>query len=249
MNVSLHILCFNESGILPYALRHYATFCTRMVMHDMGSSDGSQEIAKSFGAEVVQHDGKSEFNDMQNKHIKQESWKGETADWVIQADTDELIYFPSGAKACLEAYSQQRLPIVKPYGFEMFSDEYPTGSGQIYDYVKNGSRDDRWYAKPILFSPRLVKSVEFSTGAHTVEAVLHNGRKVTNPIRPSNPSCFLLHYHHIGGVNLIAQRYAENQKRQSAMNKKMGWGNQEDPMKHAMDKRAAITAGLGRVVL
>ena len=242
------MLCYNEARILPFSLRHYATFCSRMVVHDMGSTDGCQEIARRFGAEVIQHDGKGEFNDMQNKRIKETSWIGSKSDWVIQADADELIYFPMGAEFCLSSYQRQALPIVKPYGFEMIEDVFPTDEGQIYDYVKNGARDDRWYAKPILFSPKLVKSVEFSTGSHTVEAVLNSGRKAPNPTAPSSPSCYLLHFHHIGGVDYITQRYDENQKRQSAMNKKMGWGNQEDPRKHAMDKRNAIMAKLERVI-
>jgi glycosyltransferase involved in cell wall biosynthesis len=50
MKIHCHLLTRNEQHILPYSLRHYATFCERIFVHDMGSTDGTLEIAKSFGA-------------------------------------------------------------------------------------------------------------------------------------------------------------------------------------------------------
>lgn len=246
--VNAHVLCYNEAEIIGYAVRHYRTFCSRVIVHDLGSTDGSQDIAIKEGSSVIQRDCKGEFDDRLNKEIKQESWKNSDSAWIIQADADELIYFPTGATLALASYESQGLAVVKPYGFEMLSDEYPTGPGQIYDYVKMGSREELWYSKPILFSPKRVKHMEFSTGAHTVEVTLVSGRKLPNPTKFSNPACYLLHYHHLGGVDRIGRRYADNQKRQSAMNKKMHWGCQTDPFAHAHHKRTMILPKLERVI-
>ena len=248
--VSAHILAYNEREIIPYAVRHYKTYCNEIVIHDLGSTDGTQKIATDAGARVQQHDCRGEFNDMLNKTLKNTCWHGTSADWVLCVDADELIYFPSGAEVSLKAYDDAAVPVVKPYGYEMFSDIYPTGDGQIYEYVKQGARDDFWYGKAELFSPKRVGSVDFGTGAHVTHAVLHGGRKILVDSRtpPTAPSVYLLHFKHIGGIERLTRLYAENQARQSAENKRMGWGNQEDPGKHARDKRRAITAKLERVI-
>ena len=251
MNICAHVLCYNEEEILKYSLRHYTSFCNRVVVHDLGSKDDSVGIARFYECDVMQHDCKGEFDDRLNKQIKEESWKGRSADWIIQADADELIYFPSGSFASFSAYDLAEIPVVKPHGFEMFSDSFPQTDRQIYDEIKMGASDDFWYAKPVIFSATRVKSIVFGTGAHWCEATLLDGRKhkaLQSPPVFTNPPCFLLHFHHIGGLERIARRYDENQKRQSAMNKKMRWGNMEDPLKHAKDKRAMIMSKLQQVI-
>ncbi len=250
MTCHAHIICFNEREILPYTIRHYRTFCERVVIHDMGSTDGSQGVAVDCGASVTQHDGRGEFDDRDNKQIKQESWKLSGADWVIEADADELIYCPGGVAATFAAYEAQKLAVIKPYGYEMTCSEYPTTLGQIYEEVKHGARDDYWYAKPILFNPRMVASIEFSTGAHTCVAKLKDRRvvKLDHNSPASTPSCYLLHFHHLGPLERVAKLYDENRARQSAINKKMKWGLQEPGLTHAKKKRAAILSRIERVL-
>ncbi len=249
--VTLHLLCFNEADILPFSLRHYATFCSRMVVHDLGSNDGSQSIALAAGAEVNQHDCHGEFDDRLNKRIKEEEWKGDDCDFAIMADADELIYFPGGAFQAFSAYETQGLAVIKPRGYEMFSDVFPETEGQIYDEIKMGAPDFFWYSKPIMFSPKRVASIIFGMGSHWCEATLHDGRKVKLLQEPplfSTPEACLLHCHHIGGVERIARRYDENFKRQSEINHRMKWGNQKPGIEHAMEKRAAILSGVRKVI-
>lgn len=250
MNVIAHILCLNESAILPFALRHYAAYCSRIVVHDLGSSDGSQDIARAAGAEIRQHDCHGEFDDRLNQRIKNEEWKTTPADWVIMADADEMIYFPMGAEETISAYSTAGNTVIKPFGYEMLDDKYPSGSGQIYDEVKMGARDDYWYGKPVMFSPALVRSVSFSTGAHTVKAMLKVGRTVDagHNSPPTQPPAYLLHFHHIGGIDRISRLYDENRARQSAINKQMKWGLQEPGAVHAQRKRDLILTKLERVI-
>jgi len=250
MKVEVHLLCFQEREILPYALRHWKTFASRIVVHDLGSTDGCQQIASEFCVDLKQWDCKGEFDDRLNKKIKNEAWLGTDADWVACVDADELIYFPSGAEFTLETYAGQGVEIIKPHGYEMMSDVFPTGSGQIYDEVKHGTREVLWYSKPGMFNAKRVESLDFGTGAHVVTATMKDGRRVyvDNKTPPCSPSTYFLHFHHIGGLDRITKRYAENQARQSAMNKQMNWGNREPPRKHAEDKRRMILARLERVL-
>lgn len=248
MNVA-HILCYNEAEIIGYTLRHYATFCQRIVLHDLGSTDGSQEIARLAGAEIVQWDCKQEFDDRLNQRIKNEEWLKTPADWVIMADADEFMYFPAGAALTLAAYDAGHLHVVKPYGYEMLADKFPTTTGQIYDEVKMGGRDDRWYAKPIMFSAKRVKSVSFSMGAHEISGVLKNGQQFGNPKVFSLPPTYHLHMHHIRSLEEVATRYNAVRARLSTINKQMRWGLTTTGEIHALEKRTAIKSRLERVVV
>ena len=248
MKIETHILAYNEEEIFIYAVRHYATFADRIILHDLGSTDGTLAIAAQFGIEVRRWDSKNQVNDLLNKKIKDEAWRGTDADWVIMADTDELIYFPKGAADSFNSYAAQGLPIVKPQGFEMFSETYPITNGQIYDEVKFGARDDRWYAKPIIFNPKLIKSIDFSPGAHTCIATLKSGAKFENPTKHSEPPAYLLHFHQIGPIEEIARGYDDHIARMCEGNKKNHWGNFEPGIKHARDKRDYILSRLEKVI-
>lgn len=246
-SVDVHVLCFNERDILPYTLRHYATFCDRMIVHDGLSTDGSREIAKGFGAEVV--DFKTDgVNDMLFKQLKENCWRGTKADWAITVDADELIYFPEGAFHTLEAYESNREAIIKPRGYEMLSEVFPTTEGQIYSEVTHGAPELKWYSKPVLFAPKRIRKLIFSAGCHTAWVDTIDGRKISDPQVPSDPPTFLLHCHHLGPLERVGQRYAGQQSRHSQTNIKNNWGNFEDPHKHARDKRAAISARLEQVI-
>jgi hypothetical protein len=248
VKIETHILAYNGAEIFIYAARHYATFANRIILHDLGSTDGTLDIAAQFGIEVRQWDCKNEVNNLLHKQIKEQAWRGTDSDWVIVADTDELLYFPNGVADSFNSYSAQGLPVVKPHGFEMFSETFPVTEGQIYDEVKFGARDDRWYAKPVVFSPKLVESIQFTAGAHECWATLKSGAKFDNPTRHSEPPAYLLHFHHIHPLEILARNYDDRLARKSEVDKKNRWGNFEPGIKHALDKRAYITGRLERVI-
>jgi glycosyltransferase involved in cell wall biosynthesis len=248
MKTDVHLLCFNEAEILPYTLRHYRTFADRIIVHDGFSTDRSRDIAASFGAEVADWDTGGKLNDKLAMELKNTCWLGTTADWVICADADELIYFPEGAEKTLREYDEFEVSLVKPHGWEMCSDVFPTGDGQLYDYVKMGAKEERWYSKPILFSPKRVASVQFSPGAHQVKARYHDGKLIPHPVNYSYPATYLLHCKHLGPVERIAARYDAVRKRLAPVNEKHRWGNFEPGLKHAQDKRDAILPRLEQVI-
>ena len=247
--VEVHVLAFNEAELMPYVLRHYRTFADRIVIHDAGSTDGTQGIAKTGGAEVVPWETGGEFNDQLAMELKNTCWHGTLADWVIVCDCDELWYFPDGAQRQLMAYFDQQIAVVKPQGFNMVSEVYPTTTGQIYDEVKTGSPEP-WYAKCALFSPRLVREMHYLPGAHDCKALLYSGEWIDLPMgSPSSvPPSYLLHYHHLGPVERLARLNDEKRARLAPIHKVCGWGNFEDGLKHAQDIRAKINANLLQVI-
>jgi glycosyltransferase involved in cell wall biosynthesis len=246
--ITAHILTRNEEHILPYTLRHYTSFCNKVFIHDMGSTDQTLDIAKEFGAAIYNWDTGGLFDDNLNNRIKNECWKGLDADWVMVLDADEIIYFPLGFKETLSAYDGQRLAIARPYGFEMLHDTWPNPKGQIYDEAKYGARLDD-YSKPVLFAPKRIERIRFSTGAHTLdEIVLAPNAAPVNLREYSNPPCCLLHYHQIGPIEKIAARYDDHTARMCAANIQNRWGNQKPGSVHTIEKRNFIKNHLERVM-
>lgn len=250
MNVEVHILAFNEAQIIAYALRHYSTFAQRIVIHDGGSDDGTQDIAAKYGAEVIPWNTGGRLNDELAMKLKNECWHGTDADWVICVDADEFIYFPAGSKETLAVYDKRGAAVIKPHGFEMFSEEYPTTAGQIYEQCAMGAPDNVWYSKPVLFSPKRVDDSGFGVGAHESTPLLKNGMRVNIGAswpKPS-PRTFLLHYHQLGPIERVAARYDATRLRLSAINERNRWGNFEPGLVHAQRKRALILPHLQRVI-
>lgn len=246
--VQVLIMAYNEEQMLPYTLRHYTTFADRILVFDGGSTDRTLEICREYGAQVVDYrtDG---LNDRLNMQAKNQGWINDgQSDWIICVDTDEIVYFPNGAQKTLEEYDRLRLSIVKTRGYEMLSDTLPTTKGQIYEELYMGAKEDKWYSKPILFSPRRLKSISFAAGAHTATGIDLNGHFVPNPGAVPEMPAYLLHYHHIGPIERLAARYDATRARLSSENVKNRWGNFDAGMKHALDKRALILPGLHRVV-
>ncbi len=248
--VEVHLLTWNEEAMLPYTLRHYRTFAQKIGVHDSFSTDRTREIARQYGAIVEDWDTGGVFDDEINMNLKNSCWKGTGSDWVICADCDELLWFPGGAKEALRAYDNLCVAMVKPHGFEMLSEVFPTTPGQIYDEVKFGASDSKWYAKPILFSPRRVAESGLGFGAHAAEPTLRDGHKlfIGHDCPKTKPDCFLLHFHQIWPVDRIAKVYDVRRTRLSENNVRNRRGNFDPGLKHALEKRAFIKANLQQVV-
>ena len=245
--VQVHVLCYNEREILPYSLRHYATFADSIVVHDAFSTDGSREIARSYGADVQdwQTDG---VNDLLAKQLKERSVMQCRDDWCITVDADELIYFPQGAAYTLESYDAQGVAVVRTRGFELFSDAFPTTEGQIYDEVKQGSPSQKWYGKAVLVAPKRIRSITFGAGAHNTWAKLKDGTAWNDVQEVTQPETYLLHAKHLGPIERDIARYDRQRSRLSQKNLQMGWGNLSPSRTHALEKRAEIAAGLRRII-
>ncbi|WP_248310779.1 glycosyltransferase family 2 protein [Bosea vaviloviae] len=81
------LLTFNEAKHLPRALASVRDIASEIFVIDSGSTDGTQELARSMGASVLQ-------NAFVN-HAQQFQWGMDnapiTADWVMRLDADEIV--------------------------------------------------------------------------------------------------------------------------------------------------------------
>jgi glycosyl transferase family 2 len=249
VNIHVHLLSHDHEPILKWSIRHYRTFANRIVVHD-GGPDHTQKIhALTHGCEVLEWETGGQLNDELAMKLKNECWIGTDADWVIVADADELIYFPQGATLTIAGLEDLGAAMIKPQGYEMFSDELPPEKGQIYETIKDGARDDKWYAKPILFSPARISETEFGLGAHEADPVMKNGKQYhVGANWPISPDVYLLHFHQIGGLQRIAERYDATRKRLSRVNEQHLWGNFKPGLEHAQEKRDYILPRLQSVI-
>lgn len=270
MNLEVHILTSDYSWVLPWTLRHYCSFADRVIVHDGGPSwdeEGTtRKLCACHGAIWRQWDTAGELNDDLAVKLKNSCWRDTDAAWVIVADDDELIWFPEPAmvdgrrfvehaavaRHVLSVYENLGAAVIKPHGFEMFSDTLPVlgEHNQIWGAIRDGAPDDKWYAKPVLFSARRVADSGFGLGAHEARVVTKDGYAlvVDKDWPRANPPAYLLHYHQIGPEAFVAERYDATFRRFSQKNLAHGWGNHTPGAIHVREKRSAIMPNLRRVV-
>jgi len=189
----------NEALLMPYFVRHYRTFCERVIVFDDHSDDGTPDLAYEGGAEVeVFPWSTGKFDDtiivaFANRHYR-EAARGQ-ADWIMWVDGDEFVYRDHllDRLAVLKA-AGVTLPIVR--GYAMCAPQPPTGTGQLVEEVTTGVIDPV-YDKRIVVDPAL--DIEWQVGKHAIMATDavedHDGE----------PPIKLLHYRWFGEAEHVAR--------------------------------------------
>lgn len=92
--ISCCMIVKNEQSMLPRCLKSIDGVWDQLVIVDTGSTDGTVEIAKSFGAEVYHHEWENDFSLHRNQSIEYA-----TGDWIFIIDADEeLVTKPTNFK-------------------------------------------------------------------------------------------------------------------------------------------------------
>ena len=190
-------------------LDYYSGFCQKIVIYDNESDDNSPLIIKSYlNSEVRTYLSNCEIRDDLYVNIKNNVWKESRgkADWVIVCDTDEILYHPHIMEK-LDELKARGVTIIKPYGYDMYSETLPQKS--IFE-IKHGIQDNRHFGKCIIFDPNLIEEINFNPGCHKCKpkgkVKLYN----SNDIK-------LLHYKHLN-LEYLLDRYDSFRKRLSKQN-------------------------------
>ena len=208
---------------MPYWLRHYTQFVDKIIVYDDNSDDGSKELMLDAGVEVraCPWSGIDDiiyplFASNQYKEARQQ------ADWVIWVDGDEFIYHPN-IRSRLEQLTRSGVTVPHTQGYNMFSDGPPTGSGQIYDEIKNGVADHR-YSKPVVINPDV--DLVWEPGRHNAYFV--SAKRDDDGKEPLK----LLHYRWFGRDEFI-HRNDQIWKNMTAQNRNAGLGSNSYPNSQA----------------
>jgi tetratricopeptide (TPR) repeat protein len=89
--LSVCMIVRNEEADLPRALESVAGLADEVVIVDTGSTDGTAEIARTFGASVFEHEWKDDFAEAKNAALEKAA-----GEWVLFLDADE--YVPQGSR-------------------------------------------------------------------------------------------------------------------------------------------------------
>lgn len=86
MSISIAVATYNEEKNLPSCLDSVRDWVEEIVVVDGGSTDRTVEIAKKYGAKIIESDNPSIF------HInKQKAIDACKSDWILQLDADEIV--------------------------------------------------------------------------------------------------------------------------------------------------------------
>ncbi|OGH60409.1 MAG: hypothetical protein A3G34_10235 [Candidatus Lindowbacteria bacterium RIFCSPLOWO2_12_FULL_62_27] len=94
--ISLAMIAKNEEKRIERAIRSVQGCIDEIVVVDTGSVDGTREIARKLGAEVLEHPFRGDFSEARNVSLS-----GCRGDWILVLDADE--FFPLSPKVMLEA--------------------------------------------------------------------------------------------------------------------------------------------------
>ena len=86
LTLSLCMIVRDEEQMLPRCLAAVAPAVDEIVIVDTGSADRTVEIAKSFGAKVIEFEWTGSFSDARNV-----SFEAATGDWMMYLDADEVL--------------------------------------------------------------------------------------------------------------------------------------------------------------
>lgn len=202
-NIEALVLAWNESQTIGLTIKHYQSFCSKVTLYDNFSDDGTDEIAKSLGCEVIKFGRKGELNDAEYLKVKNRAWKKSKADFVVIVDADEILQTPI----------EFDCTIFKTKGFNIYSHDVPRES---FFEINTGIWDDN-YSKSVIFSPRHITDINYSYGAHSCDP--------KGEIKYSKGTLTLFHYRAIGGPDKLVARHAQYRKRMGYINKSLGLGS------------------------
>lgn len=207
----------NEALLMPYWLRHYRTFCDRLIVYDDESDDGTQRIVKEGGGELRPYPG-SGLDDQAMAAFASETYREARgqAEWVVWVDADEFLYALQ-IKARLAALRADGVTLIQTEGYSMIGDAPPVGRGQIYAECRQGFLNER-YGKVCCFDPAL--DLTFDPGRHEIR-IRGDARQQAEPFK-------LLHYRYFG-QEYHRERNNRNWARLTEANKSSRFGFEVAP--------------------
>ncbi len=219
MRIWLFCILRNERLLLPYFLRHYVPWVDKLIFYDDRSDDGTREKIKECPkAELRDWIGSLGIVDDEFLHFANEQWKEARgqAEWVIWVDADEFLYHPNMLEL-LAGYLKDGVEVPQVAGYTMFSREFPTTSGQIYEQVRSGASDGYWDKKAIFRG-----NMFWTMGRHTIDFTRFNP--------PSSPTCEikLLHFRGLG-MDYVRWRHHRNWERVPEHCRRMNLGSNCSP--------------------
>lgn len=188
MKYWVYMPLWNDSDLVRIILKHYET-ADRIIFYDAGSTDDGPEIIKSAGRDIRYLEKSDRLCDKINIEMKNHAWKEAKghADYVIVADTDELIFFPKYPNDIISALTSWKnnkithssvtsvAVIMKDEEFKESLSRLSTNQQPNLSILKglredpimiHINKDPYMYDKPLIFDPNQIIETNFHPGQH-----------------------------------------------------------------------------------
>ena len=210
--MTIFTIAYNEEILIQHFINHYRSKFPgcRIIVFDNYSTDKTREIVRDNEGEVWMYDSHNQIRDDLYLKIKNNCWKWCDDDWVCICDVDELCDIN---ETQLNSEAKAGATVIKFTGWHMVNTS--TDPNNINLHLDSGIRDTM-YDKCLMFSPKHIKEINYSVGAHGCKII---GKRKYG----GHYNC--RHLKFIGKNHLI-KRYTEFASRLSDENKKLGWGVQ-----------------------
>jgi hypothetical protein len=211
IGVEIHTLAYNEEAMVPHFFDWYQSRLPQalIVVHDNESTDSTADVVISRGGLVEPFSTGGVCRDDVLIEVKNEAWKGSSADWVIVCDMDEFLDVDQ------EFLSTTKFDVIRGIGFDMVG---VTGNPAA---TRQGIRApvlDKFAA----WRPGRTAEISFSIGGHDARP---------QPLDASKPLLMgrrrFFHYKWLS-PEYVLERYALLNDRRSELNREMGWGSHYD---------------------
>lgn len=212
--IHVYTVCWNEERFLPFFIKHYSSFCDKIIVYDNESTDSTLDIlAQNPNVSVITYKTGNKINDNEYQRIKNNAWKQsrDKADFVIVCDIDELLYAKTGdIKSILK---QTNKTVFRPDGYEMMSENFPLYNKPLREQCKGLFSE--YYCKKIIFDPHCIVDINYYPGCHEADP--------RGFVKTGTSEFLLLHYKRLG-VDYVVNRYRAFEARLSQQNidNKMG---------------------------
>ena len=206
MQIHAYTVVHNEAYLLPYWLRHYATFADHLFVLDDGSTDATAAIIDACPlATRLPYPYATGLDDtlLQDAYHEAIQTHSAGATWVMCPDSDELLYHPYMRGALAEMHTRG-MHCVGSTAWFMVADAPPQTDGHLYDVVRLGVRPRKTsrrytYDKAIIFDP--ATPIRLGAGRHQTH--VPDGWPV------ADIGVKLLHYYYLG-ADYIEARLRKN---------------------------------------
>ncbi len=227
LKVHSYLISYNEEQMIRHTLNHYSSFCEKIILYDNMSTDRTREIAGTFPQVEIRDFEAPLIDERKYLEIKNNAWKGSSADFVTISDMDEFLY-SENLISDLSWCKEHGVSLPGVDGYNMYCDRFPGDySKSIFDQVKNGVRATH-FDKQIVFNPKMVKEINYLPGCH----VSHPSGTL---LRDRSHVFKLLHYKYLSTKYLL-EKHEQYSRRISQYNVKHEYGREYIAGKQGVEK-------------
>ena len=132
LKISACYMVKNEEKNLPRSIDSIKNQVDEMVIVDTGSTDKTINIAKSYGAKIIETTWQDDFSTPRNMAIEEAS-----GDWIIFLDADEYFVTPQKVRSAVERFSTKDAILIPRINIDDKNDNQELGNDWCLRIFKN----------------------------------------------------------------------------------------------------------------